>query len=88
MVTVNKDALVRDVAEGNGLPIKTAKDVIDAFLGRISAHAEGGATVRLTGFGSFSVKARPPRTGRNPATGAPIEIAETRRLVFKASKTS
>lgn len=51
----------------------------------IAERAEAGDTVR-TAAGSFSVRARPPRAGRNPATGAAILIPETRRLVFKAAR--
>lgn len=86
MGTVDKEAIVRVVAERAGVPQTAAKAVIEAFTDHIATAAAEGATMRLRGFGSFSVKARPPRAGRNPATGQPIEIPETRRLVFKASK--
>lgn len=88
MVTVNKDAVVRAVAEKTGLPLAAAKSAIEAFTDHVGMAAAEGATIRLMGFGSFSVKARRARTGRNPATGEVIEIPETRRLVFKASKAS
>lgn len=88
MGTVSKDALARTVAEKTGLNIATAKGAIDAFLDGVKASAEQGDTVRMNGFGSFAVKARPARTGRNPATGVPVEIPETRRLTFKAAKTA
>lgn len=88
MVTVNKDAVVRAVAEKTGLPLSATKSVIDAFTDHVANAARQGDTIRLAGFGSFSVKARPARTGRNPATGQTIEIPETRRLVFKASRKS
>ena len=89
MVTVNKDALARMVSERAGKPsIAEAKATIDAVLDTIRERAEAGDTIRIAGFGSFSVKARPARTGRNPATGLTIEIPETRRLTFKAFKAS
>ncbi|MEI2806229.1 MAG: HU family DNA-binding protein [Albidovulum sp.] len=88
MVTVNKDAVVRAVAEKTGLPLSATKSVIDAFTDHVGTAAAEGATIRLMGFGSFSVKARPARTGRNPKTGEAVAIPETRRLVFKASKAS
>jgi DNA-binding protein HU-beta len=87
MGTVTKDALVRRVAETTGQKIAAARATIDAFLDAAKALAEAGDTVRLMGFGSFQVKARPPRIGRNPKTGEAMEIAESRRLTFKASKT-
>lgn len=88
MGTVSKDALVRAVAETTGQQMAVTKATIDAFLDTVRNRAEAGDTLRLMGFGSFSVKARPARMGRNPSTGEAIEIPETRRLVFKASKAS
>lgn len=88
MVTVNKDALARVVAEKASITLGAGKLAIDAVCDAIRERAEVGDTIRLIGFGSFSVKARPARNGRNPATGEPIAIPETRRLVFKASKAS
>lgn len=86
MGTVTKDAIVRAVAEKTGQPIAQAKAAIESFLDATKERAEAGDTIRLMGFGSFSVKARPARLGRNPGTGETIEIPETRRLTFKASK--
>lgn len=84
---VHKKDLIREVAEATGATAKQVQSTIEQLLASIAFHAAQGATVRLTGFGSFAVKARPARTGRNPATGQQIEIPETTRLTFKASKT-
>lgn len=86
MGTINKDALVKAVADKTGATTAVTKATIEAFLDITRDRAEAGDTVRLNGFGAFSVKARPARIGRNPATGAPVEIPESRRLVFKAAK--
>ncbi len=86
MGTVNKADMVREVAEATGTTTKAAQAAVEALIGSITRHAEAGDTVRFLGFGSFSVKARPPRTGRNPATGEAIAIPETRKLLFKAAK--
>ncbi len=88
MGTVNKDTLVKVAAEQSGLAQGSAKAVIDAFLGAVAARAEAGDTVRLSGFGTFTVKARAGRVGRNPATGEPVEIPESRKLTFKAPKVT
>ena len=88
MGTVTKDALVRAVAETTGQKITDAKAVIEAFCDTVKARAAAGDTLRLPGFGSFQVKARAARRGRNVATGEEIEIPETTRLTFKASKVS
>jgi len=88
MGTVAKDALIKAVAEKTGATAAATRAAIDAFLDVTRTRAEEGDTVRINGFGSFSVKARPARKGRNPRTGETLEIAETRRLTFKASKVS
>ncbi len=86
MGTVNKDTLVKTVAEKTGASSAATKAIIEAFLDVTRDRAEAGDTIRLNGFGAFSVKARPARIGRNPATGEPLEIPESRRLMFKAAK--
>ena len=88
MGTVNKEAVVRSAAEKAGMSLATARSVIEAFLDDVRARAEAGDTVRFTGFGSFQVRARAARQGRNPATGETIAIPESRKLTFKASKTT
>lgn len=88
MATVHKEALIKSVAGQTGQSVAATKATVEAFLDTARGRAEAGDTVRLTGFGSFSVKARPARMGRNPATGAAMEIPETRRLTFKASKSN
>lgn len=88
MGTVNKDALVKAAAEQSGLPTTSARAAIDAFLGVVAARAEAGDTVRLSGFGTFQVKARSARMGRNPQTGEAVSIPESRKLVFKAPKST
>lgn len=88
MGTVNKSDLIRDVAVATGQTVAATQATVDAFLGTLKSRAELGDTIRLTGFGAFQVKARPARMGRNPRTGEPVEIPETRRLTFKASRIS
>jgi len=88
MGTVAKDALIKAVTEKTGATAAATRAAIDAFLDVTRSRAEAGDTIRLIGFGSFSVKARPARTGRNPRTGETVEIPESRRLTFKASKSA
>lgn len=85
MGTVSKADIVRETAAKTGTTQAAAKEVVDAMLEVISARAEAGDTVQLMGFGRFSVKARPARVGRNPRTGAEVQIAESRKLTFKPS---
>lgn len=87
MVTIGKEALAREIAASNDMSVAAAHLAIEAVTAAIRGQAQAGHNVRLVGFGSFAVKARPARMGRNPATGEAIEIPETRRLTFKASKS-
>ena len=88
MGTVSKSDIVREIAQEKGVTQDSVRAAIDAFLGAVTQHAHAGDTVSLSGFGRFQVKARPARTGRNPATGATVEIPESRKLAFKVSKTA
>jgi DNA-binding protein HU-beta len=75
MALVGKDELVRDVAERSGLGVGEAKRALEATLKAIEEQIGEGNEVRLTGFGKFSVSHRDARVGRNPQTGASMQIA-------------
>jgi DNA-binding protein HU-beta len=64
-----------------------AKAIVDAVFGAISGAAKKGEEVSLPGFGKFKVQAKPARTGRNPSTGAAIEIAASKKVVFQPAKS-
>jgi len=83
---VNKAELIDAVAESADLPKASATRAIDAVLESITAALKAGDSVSLVGFGAFTVKARPARTGRNPQTGASIQIAAAKVPGFKAGK--
>jgi DNA-binding protein HU-beta len=83
---VNKAELIDAVAESADLPKASATRAIDAVLDSITAALKAGDSVSLVGFGAFTVKARPARTGRNPQTGASIQIAAAKVPGFKAGK--
>jgi DNA-binding protein HU-beta len=72
---VNKDELVRGVAERSGLDNGQAKKAVEATLEEITKQISGGNEVRLTGFGKFSAVKRAAREGRNPRTGETMQIA-------------
>lgn len=74
MGIVNKDQLAQAVAERSGLNNSQAKSAVDATLEEISKQLGAGNEVRLTGFGKFSVSQRAAREGRNPQTGATMQI--------------
>lgn len=83
---MNKQELIDAVAESADLPKASATRAIDAVLDTITGALKAGDSVSLVGFGSFNVKARAARTGRNPQTGATINIAAAKVPVFKAGK--
>jgi DNA-binding protein HU-beta len=85
MTTVNKSDLVRQVSAESGASLTATKEIVDVLLDVITKRAEAGDALVLAGFGKFVVRARPARKGRNPATGAQMEIPETRKLTFKAA---
>lgn len=74
MAIVNKDQLAHAVAERTGLNNSQAKLALEATLEEITAQLVAGNEVRLTGFGKFSVSQRAAREGRNPQTGASMQI--------------
>ncbi len=83
---MNKSELIDAVAEKADLPKAAAARAIDAMTDAIADSLKGGSSVSLVGFGSFNVKDRPARTGRNPQTGAPIQISAAKVPSFKAGK--
>ena len=74
---MNKTELIAAVAEKTGMSKKDTEAVIAATLGTITAALHEEEKVQLMGFGSFEVKKRAARTGRNPRTGEIIEIPAT-----------
>ncbi|QGP92080.1 DNA-binding protein HU [Neomoorella glycerini] len=83
---MNKMDLVASVAEKTDLTKKEAEKVVSAVLASIEEALAQGDKVQLVGFGTFEIKERAARVGRNPRTGEEIEIAATRVPVFKAGK--
>lgn len=83
---MNKQDLIRKIADGAGIAPKDAAAALDSTLDAIVAAVVAGEKVQLVGFGTFEVKKRSARVGRNPATNAVIEIPESTVPVFKAGK--
>ena len=82
---MNKSELIDAIAADAGLSKADAGKALDATLGAITGALKNSDTVSLVGFGTFQVKARAARTGRNPQTGDEIKIAARNVLTFKAS---
>jgi len=83
---VNKSELIDKVAASADIPKAVAGRALDAVIESITGALQEGDSVVLVGFGTFSVKDRAARTGRNPQTGNPIEIAAAKIPGFKAGK--
>lgn len=83
---MNKSDLIDHVAESTGLSKADAGRAVDAVIGGISGALKGGDSVALTGFGTFEVRSRAARTGRNPKTGEALQIAASKAPGFKAGK--
>ena len=84
---MNKTELIAAVAESAGLSKKDTERVVNAALDTITAALCKGEKVQISGFGTFEVKDREARVGRNPHTKEAIEIPATKVPGFKASKT-
>ena len=83
---MNKADLVDSVAEASGLTKADAARAVDGVISSITGALRSGDTVALTGFGTFEVRARAARTGRNPKTGEALQIAASKAPGFKAGK--
>ena len=83
---MNKSELINAVAEKAALSKKDSEAAVTAALDAISAALADGEEVRLVGFGTFEVKKREARMGRNPKTKEPIPIAASKVPAFKPGK--
>ena len=83
---MNKSELIDSIANHSGLSKADAQRALDGTIDSITGALKKGDTVSLVGFGTFSVKERAARTGRNPATGETIQIKASKNPSFKAGK--
>ena len=83
---MNKADLIDAVAESADISKAAATRCVDTVFDSITASLAKGDSVTIVGFGTFSVKSRAARTGRNPQTGATIQIAASNLPGFKAGK--
>jgi DNA-binding protein HU-beta len=83
---MNKSELIDAVASSAGLSRADATSALDAVLNNIVSALSGGDQVNLPGFGTFSVRERAARSGRNPQTGETIQIKASKSPGFKAGK--
>ncbi len=83
---MNKAELIEAIADAADLTKAEAGRALDGLVDAITAALKHGDSVSLVGFGSFQVKERAARQGRNPQTGATIDIAAAKIPSFKAGK--
>lgn len=83
MTDLNKTDLIKQVASARGMTQSEATSTVDTVLQTIQSSLKSGGKVSLHGFGTFSTKLRAAHTGRNPATGASIQIEAKTSVKFK-----
>ena len=83
---MNNTDLAEKIAGDNGLSKADARKLVDAVFAAIADAAAAGEEIALNGFGKFQVKDAPARDGRNPSTGATLQIAAAKKLGFTPAK--
>lgn len=84
--TITLKHLAAALAEEHGLSKKAAEAILTDTVGKIAKHLKKGERVRIVGLGILQVRKRAARTGRNPATGEPIQIKASKKVAFRAAK--
>ena len=85
-MTVTKADLANTLFEQLGLNKREAKEFVELFFETIRESLENGESVKLSGFGSFSVRDKRSRPGRNPKTGEDVPVTPRRVVTYKASQ--
>jgi DNA-binding protein HU-beta len=84
---MNKGQLIDAVAAELGDSKASASRAVDAVIASITDGIKDDDAVTIVGFGTFAKKDRPARTGRNPSTGEPMQIPESRTVSFRPSQS-
>ncbi len=83
---MNKQELIENIAASAEITKAAAGRALDSMIASVTGSLKGGESVVLVGFGTFSVRDRAARTGRNPQTGEEIQISAAKVPAFKAGK--
>lgn len=83
---MNTSDLIDKIATEHGVTKTAARAIVDTIFGSIVEAAVLGQEVNFPSFGKFKVQDKPAREGRNPSTGATIQIAASKKLVFQPGK--
>ena len=84
--TVTLKGVFEELAARHDLPKKQAQLIMEGIVERLATHLKNGVRIRMNGLGILEVKNRAARKGRNPATGATIEIAASKKVAFRPAK--
>lgn len=83
---IRSELVLRMASHNPALSLVEVGRLVDSIFGAIATHLAVGGRVELRGFGAFSTRAREARTGRNPRTGAPVDVSATHAVYFKPGK--
>ena len=83
---VSLKQMAATLAESHDLPKRQVEAMLGEFVQRLAEHLQQGSKVRIPGLGIFQVSSRAARTGRNPATGEPIQIKASKKIAFRPAK--
>ena len=84
--TITLKHLAAALAKEHDLSKKAAEAILTDMVGKIAKHLKKGERIRIVGLGILQVRKRAARTGRNPATGEPIQIKASKKVAFRAAK--
>jgi DNA-binding protein HU-beta len=84
--TVTLKTVFEQIGEAHDMPKKQAQSLLADFVATVTRILKNGDRVRMSGLGIIEVKDRPARTGRNPATGATVQIAASKKVAFRVAK--
>jgi DNA-binding protein HU-beta len=84
--TITLKHLAANLAESHEMSKKQAETILGDLVGLVTTHLKKGDRIRIGGLGILVVRKRAARMGRNPATGAPIEIKASKKVAFRAAK--
>jgi DNA-binding protein HU-beta len=84
--TITLKSVFEELAEAHDLPKKQGHELMAGMIEKLTGHLVAGDKIRMSGIGMLEVRNRPERMGRNPATGASIKIAASKKIAFRAAK--
>uniref|UniRef100_Q07NM9 Histone family protein DNA-binding protein n=1 Tax=Rhodopseudomonas palustris (strain BisA53) TaxID=316055 RepID=Q07NM9_RHOP5 len=84
--TITLKHLAAALAEDHEMSKKKSEEILSDLVGAITKHLKKGERIRIVGLGILQVRKRAARTGRNPATGEPIQIKASKKVAFRAAK--